>query len=79
MNPKLEKLRTGDAFKLNGQTYIALALSPDPFDVFCLNTLTKKIEEIDESERVELIEHWYVAQIQKPEGKAVRGKKLSEL
>jgi len=79
LNPKLEKLRIGDAFEYGDYTYIAIALSPDPFDVICLNTLTKKLEYIDENERVKLIEHWYLMEDFRPEGKAIRGKKLQEL
>jgi len=75
---KLNKLRVGDAFRYGAYPYIAIALTPDPFDVFCLNTVTKELEEIEETEEVELIENWYVAEMHQQE-KSPRGKKLEVL
>ena len=74
---KLGRLKTGDAFKYASVIYIALALSPDPFDVFCLNTATREIELLDEDESVKLIENWYVAEMFQEY--TIRGKKLKEL
>jgi len=59
---KLIDLKQGEAFKYENQTYIAIALTPDPYDVFCLNTITKAIEEIPEDEVVERIDNWYVGE-----------------
>ena len=73
---KLEKFRVGDAFKWNGETYIAIALSPDPFNVFCLDVERRKLTTFDESEDVELIRNWKLIRSSKEPGK---GKKLEEL
>jgi hypothetical protein len=59
-NVELGTVSTGTAFKFLGSgkerfgkgVFIALALTPDPFSVFCLDTETHKIIRAEESYRV---------------------------
>jgi hypothetical protein len=53
---KLKNRKVGDVFDYNGNTYIAFSLTPDGFEVFCLNLATKELEEIYEGANVQLIE-----------------------
>lgn len=73
---RLRNLKTGDAFNYNGAEYIAIALYPDPFYVWCLNTHSKCIQRIDEGEIVDLIDNWDGV---RRNNSFRRGKKLSLL
>lgn len=58
MYKKVGKLNVGDAFEHEGSIYITFSLTPDPFEVYCLNVETKKLEEIYEDDLVKLIKGW---------------------
>lgn len=59
-NVELGTVKTGTAFKFLGfgkerfgkGVFIALALTPDPYEVYCLDTETHKIISAEESYRV---------------------------
>ena len=71
---KLKNLRCGDAFWFESGTYIAIALTEDPFDVYCLNVRTHKLEELEEDTDVEVIEGWELRRSNLNLG--IKGKKL---
>lgn len=78
MLKELGTLRVGDAFWYRGEAYIAIALTPDPFDVFCLKLNTRELVELEEADEVELIEYWSLKQLASSPGHP-RGKELKVL
>lgn len=54
----LRELNTGDAFKVDEDCFIAIALCEDPFDVYCLNVISKMIVTLEEQTEVELLPDW---------------------
>lgn len=64
---KLETLKVGDAFtigtkrpRFSNGIHIALALTPDPFEVFCLDVDNRKIVELEEATIVLPLDDWRV-------------------
>lgn len=62
----LARLKVGEAFKYGDNTYIAITLTPDPAEVICLNTETKRLEEIYEGEYVLPLGNWKIERAYEP-------------
>ncbi len=71
---KLGKLKIGDAFLHEKEAYLAISLTPDPFDVYCLNLETRSIDQLEEALEVERIP-WKLTVANKEK----RGKQLEVL
>ena len=76
---RIGDLKVGDAFWYEGEAYIAIALTPDPFDVYCLNVRTRELEELEEAEQVEVINDWALKIISPITNIPARGKNLEVL